>query len=408
MNKSLIILATFLAIGYTAINAQDPVVSITTKIANQGSYVTGYESEFKLIDHGTNLTWTAKNFNNNNSAWDNIRCGSKSSATVATITTDFAIASPINKVDVEVNRYKTGASNKMTSMSLLVSPNADMSESVSYDADISELPATTGTAVTISIPIAEPAADMYYQLKIEMPKVSSEGVFSVNSLAYYYITPPAAGEHTDLLDFNDTETILNAVADDATIEPGSDYSESGTNNLNGVSFLVGDVRVTLSKADGTIPPRWWEAKNITPELRLNPGNVMTFETTNPNSRLESVKFIQGNASSTYYDSLDSTVAATDLGESNLEDKQWTAPDGEDIHRLTLTFNDYCRCGAIRIVYLNNEGLTGISITTPIGESGSDTVEYFTLQGTRINVDNLTPGIYIMRRGAVTRKIAVNQ
>ena len=376
---------------------------IATKIANQGSYVTGYDKEFKLIDRASGRTWTAKNFNNNNSAWDNIRCGAKTGATTATITTDFAIADPISSVEVEVSRYKTGSTNRMTSMALLVSPNADMSGAVTYAADISGLPATTGTAVSINIPVDDPAEKMYYRLSVEMPKVSSEGVFSINSLKYYPVpAEKLEGEDCGTLDFTDKECIISAYSNEGTIASGSEYAESGTNNLDGAIFEVGDVRVSLSKADGTITPRWWESGTISPELRLNPDNVMTFETVKEGCRLLEVKFLPGNVNASYYDNL-AASANTNLGESALVDKTWRTPESGNVERLTLVFSDYCRCGSIRITYLDeNEGLAGVETITV----GDEPAEYFNLQGVKVNSDRLTPGIYIIRRGSHTTKALV--
>lgn len=407
MKKFLLLLLTIFTFGSGVVKAQDPVVSITTKIANQGSYVTGYDKEFKLIDPGSDRTWTVRNFNNNNSAWDNIRCGSKSAATTATITTDFAIASPITKVDVEISRYKTGSSQKMTSMKLLVSPNADMSNSTSYTADISGLPTTTGTPVTITIPVTDPEENMYYQLSIDMPKVSSEGVFSVNALEYYTYDPEEqAGVHSVVLDFTDEEATQEAYNGDGTIEPGSEYAETGTNNLNDAVFVVGDVRVSLSKAEGTIQPRWWESKTISPELRLNPDNVMTVEAIKQGCKLLEVKFLQGNANASYYDSLDAS-ADTNLGESELVDKVWSAPESGIVNRLTLVFKDYCRCGSIRITYFDEEeAATKTDTITDDIETGNEPVEYFNLQGMKVNNSNIAPGIYIVRRGDKTTKALV--
>ncbi|MDE7411453.1 MAG: hypothetical protein K2M94_05375 [Paramuribaculum sp.] len=408
MKKSLILLLTLITFGTCIISAQEPVVSILTKIANQGSYVTGYDKEFKLIDNRSNLTWTVRNFNNNNSAWDNIRCGSKSSATTATITTDFVIATPISKVDVEVSRYKTGSTNRMTSMALLVSPNADMSNSTSYSADISGLPITTGTPVIISIPVTAPAENMYYQLSVDMPKVSSEGVFSVNSLSYYpEVKEPEVGVHDGTLDFTEKQSVIDAYAGDGTIEPGGEYSESGTNNLNGATFTVGEVCVSLSKAEGTITPRWWESKTISPELRLNPDNVMTFEVIKQGCRLLEVKFLQGNATTSYYDALEAS-ATTNVGETALKDKTWSASDDEVVDRLTLVFSDYCRCGSIRITYFDeNEGMSGIeTISVNVGNE-IEPVEYYNLQGVKVNQGNIAPGIYIMRQGSKITKVILN-
>lgn len=408
MKKILILLLTFITFTSHAVTAQDPIVSIATKIANQGSYVTGYDKEFKLIDSGSGLTWTAQNFNNNNSAWDNIRCGSKSAATTATITTDFAIATPISKVDVEISRYKTGTSNRMSSMSLLVSPNADMSNSISYAADISGLPSTTGTPVTISIPVTAPAENMYYQLKVEMPKVSSEGVFSVNSLNYYpEISEPEIGVHEGTLDFTDKQSVIDVYTGDGSIEPSGEYAESGTNNLNGATFTVGYVCISISKAEGSTIPRWWESKTISPELRLNPDNVMTFEVTKQNCRLLEVKFLQGNASTSYYDALNAS-ATTNLGESTLENKTWSATDDEAVDRLTLVFSDYCRCGSIRITYYDeDENLAGVETISLNVESSNKSIEYFNLQGMKVSANNIVPGIYIKRCGTTTKKVRLN-
>ncbi|MDE6383018.1 MAG: hypothetical protein K2K79_01555 [Paramuribaculum sp.] len=401
---SLLLLLTIISFASTRASAQDPVVVIATKIANQGSYVTGYDKEFKLIDRTSGRTWTAKNFNNNNSAWDNIRCGAKTGATTATITTDFAITDPIGSVDVEVSRYKTGSTNRMTSMSLLVSPNADMSNATSYPADISGLPTSTGTAVTISIPVAAPAGNMYYRLSVEMPKVSSEGVFSVNSLKYFPVPEEEVeGKHCGTLDFTDKECIVAAYSNDGTIASGSEYAESGTNNLDGAVFEVGDVCVSLSKADGSITPRWWESNTISPELRLNPDNTMTFTTVKDGCRLLEVKFLQGNANATYYNNLDASVS-TNLGASALIDKTWNAPDDGIVNRLTLVFSDYCRCGSIRITYIDeNEGLAGIETITV----GEEPAEYYNLQGVKVTSHRLTPGLYIIRRGSRTTKALVH-
>lgn len=380
--------------------AEEPVVALATTIPNQGSYTTTYDQEFQLTDHG--LTWTAKNFNNNNSAWNNIRCGSKTAATTATITTDFMITQPIVRVDVEIERYKTGSTNRMTSMALLVSPNADMSQPTVYTADISSLPTATGTPVTIAIEIPVPDANLYYQLSIDMPKVSSAGVFAVNTIKYFAPSPEEVpGVHASTLNFTDKDELLANYMDDATIAPGGEYGESATNNLDGSSFLAGEAIVSLAKADGSIQPRWWESKTISPELRLNIDNTMTITMTNDDCRLLKVKFLQGNSDSGYFNAIDVTTAVTNLGTSSIADQCWKAEDSERIDRLTLTFNDYCRCGAIEITYLNEKESVASIALTPADNNTSAPAEYYNLQG--IRVTNLTPGLYIVHRGSATTK-----
>lgn len=183
MKKFLLLLSALLTSG--AVMAADLVVSITTDPANQKKGVQNYSSSFQIGEPNSDLTWTVANFNNNNKGWDNPRCGSKTAAYTATITTDFKISALISSVEVEVGRFQTGANDKMTSMSLLVSPNSDMSDATTYTADISGLPTAKNGTATITIDVPAPEGNMYYRLSIEMPKTTNNGVFSVNSLKYY-------------------------------------------------------------------------------------------------------------------------------------------------------------------------------------------------------------------------------
>ena len=407
MRKSLLLLLLFLILDAGIVMAQELAVSISTGYANQGSYVTGYDKEFKLIQPGSDLTWTAKNFSNNNSAWNDIRCGSKTSATTATVTTDFAIDASIVMVEVDVTRYKAGSSNNMSSMSLLVSPNADMSGADTYDVDISQLPASAGSTVTLSIPVTAPAPDMYYQLKVNMPKVYSEGSFSVNSIRYYEAGLAALdGAHEVTLDFTDRNALLEAYMGENDIEPSGEYPESASNNLNGVTFVKDAVSVHFEKGDATIVPRWWTSKVISPELRLNPDNTITVDVTETGYRLQRVKFLQGNADNSYFSHLDSTTAETDLGESTFTDKTWNAPEDGIVESLKLTFHDYCRCGQIKITYFEYEQPSGIENIAADNDGNSQPTEYFNLQGVKVDGGNLLPGLYIRRQGQETVKIHV--
>lgn len=287
-------------------------------------------------------------------------------------------------------------------MALLVSPNADMSQPTVYTADISSLPTATGTPVTIAIEIPVPDANLYYQLSIDMPKVSSAGVFAVNTIKYFAPSPEEVpGVHASTLNFTDKDELLANYMDDATIAPGGEYGESATNNLDGSSFLAGEAIVSLAKADGSIQPRWWESKTISPELRLNIDNTMTITMTNDDCRLLKVKFLQGNSDSGYFNAIDATTAVTNLGTSSIADQCWKAEDSERIDRLTLTFNDYCRCGAIEITYLNEKESVASIALTPADNNTSAPAEYYNLQG--IRVTDLTPGLYIVHRGSATTK-----
>ena len=405
MKKLLIVLSTLFAFCCLTSRAQEPVVSITTVIANQKSYASGYDKEFQLAKPGSDLSWTARCFSNNNSGWNDIRCGSKSAATTATLTTDFAIADPIAKVEIELTRYKTGSTNRMTSMSLLVSRSADMSEAAVYPCDIDQLPSSMGSSATISVDVAEPSENMFYQLCIEMPKVSSEGVFSVNSVKYFgKELTEMPGAHALTLDFTDATSLLDIYCGEGTILAGGDYGEAATNNLDGAKFRAGAVEVSIRKAEGSIQPRWWESKVISPELRLNPGNVIDFHVVDNGYKLYQVSFFQGGSVESYFESLDLAKVETNLGASAIENRTWTvAADNLCVNQLTLTINDYGRCGGMRIIYVEDENaLAGVDETIACDESASD--EYYNLQGMKVKFETAPPGIYIHRTAHEVRKV----
>ena len=89
-----------------------------------------------------------------------------------------------------------------------------------------------------------------------------------------------------------------------------------------------------------------------------------------------------------------------LNNTNLTFKYTTAnPD----HAANKTENQ------IGHLYLTGGTVTGIESvgsSSDAAENSDAPVEYYNLQGLRVNADNLTPGIYIRRQGSVATKIAV--
>lgn len=62
---------------------------------------------------------------------------------------------------------------------------------------------------------------------------------------------------------------------------------------------------------------------------------------------------------------------------------------------------------VQTIYLDTNDLTGISdLTQDNGAATGDPVEYFNLQGMKVDGSNLTPGIYIRRQGAATEKMII--
>lgn len=184
MKKLLLLLTTLFAL---VASAQDPVVSITTEVANQRSNVGAYNTSWKLGASGSDQTWTVYAFNNNqnSTSWNDARCGWKTNASVATISTDFAISAAIDKVTIDVTRIKNGANDKITSLKLLVSATADFAEATEYEADVTEIPTATNGKATLTINVTSAVANQYYRLSFDLPKATNNGWLSVKSISYY-------------------------------------------------------------------------------------------------------------------------------------------------------------------------------------------------------------------------------
>lgn len=125
--KKLLLMFVMALVGLVAF-AQDPIVSITTVVANQKSGVSSYTASWTLGAPESSETWTVENFNNNSSSesWNCMRCGRKDNTSVATITTDFAISASVNKVVVNMIPFiKTIDKDKLTALKLEISSTND-------------------------------------------------------------------------------------------------------------------------------------------------------------------------------------------------------------------------------------------------------------------------------------------
>lgn len=192
MRKFLLLLTTLFT--FSVAFAQDPVVSITTVEANQSKNCTGYSADAQLTNSADKTqTWSTYGFNFNNGNWGDIRCGNKSATKgyTATITTDFAVPASINKVEIELKHIKAATNDKLTSITLNVSDNSDMSSATDYsfsDADITafnSMSASTTTSKTISVDVTTPGANKYYRLSFAMPKVTTNGMCALISVKLY-------------------------------------------------------------------------------------------------------------------------------------------------------------------------------------------------------------------------------
>ena len=122
-----------------------------------------------------NVTWTMKNFNNNNNGWPYVRAGSKNNASVAEIITDSTMVDAITKVVVTVDKVTASSVN---SFKLIVASDANFEnviETVSLNIKKGE---NTFSCTT-------PMAKRYYKIVIDCKKASSNGIVQISKLEYY-------------------------------------------------------------------------------------------------------------------------------------------------------------------------------------------------------------------------------
>ena len=153
---------------------KETVVATATFSANTNSgKVSNYTNTWSVTCD--NVTWTMKNFNNNNNGWPYVRAGSKNNASVAEIITDSTMADSITKVVVTVDKVTARSVN---SFKLIVASDANFEnviETVSLNIKTGE---NTFSCTT-------PIANCYYKIVIDCKKASSNGIVQISKLEYY-------------------------------------------------------------------------------------------------------------------------------------------------------------------------------------------------------------------------------
>lgn len=218
--KKLLLMFVMTLVGLVAF-AQDPIVSITTVVANQKSGVSSYTASWILGAPESSETWTVENFNNNNSneSWNCMRCGRKSNTSVATITTDFAISASVNKVVVNMIPFiKTIDKDKLTALKLEISSTNDFTAPETTIAAENYMTATQKTEEDVTFTIPEPAANKYYRLVFECASTAANnGFVQVNSISYYGDADPTAGPAAPVIKMAANNMVEISAADGAQI-----------------------------------------------------------------------------------------------------------------------------------------------------------------------------------------------
>ncbi len=141
--------------------------------------------------------WTIENFNTNQAKWAYIRCGSKSKASVATITSP-AIDKAIGYVVVTIDAV---TKTNVNSLKLQVSTDEDFTnvteEVVASDIEPSELVFKTSKA----------AAGNFYKIVFDCAKGGTNGFVQVSKVAYY-----KEGDAPTIVDISNTPETAYTVA----------------------------------------------------------------------------------------------------------------------------------------------------------------------------------------------------
>jgi hypothetical protein len=248
MKKFLLSLACVLGLASSALADDAPFLTISTGTTNQQSKISTYTATWKLGESGSANTWTVANFNNNSSGWTNIRCGRKSNASTATIATDFQVFAKIDKVTVNMSLSIENKAN-LTSLTLLVSKNADFTDATTYSASDFQVTTTSDVPITIT----DPQDGCYYKLVFECSLAATANGFCwVNSISYYGEAgdAPAVSKPTISLGYDNKVTL--AVAEEgASIYYTLDGSEpTASSTLYTEPFAI--TEKTTVKAVGAL------------------------------------------------------------------------------------------------------------------------------------------------------------
>lgn len=162
-------------------NSSDTPVSIILSFPDDNmdnNKISSYTSDWlaKIGDY----SWTITAFNNNSwKDWKYIKCGSKNTATVASIATITPIPNKVTKVIVTFD--KISASDKIKSASLIVASDAE------YATVLETVPMTlenASAAVAKEYVVSSPAEGAYYKLVFDMDKTSGNGTIQISKIEY--------------------------------------------------------------------------------------------------------------------------------------------------------------------------------------------------------------------------------
>lgn len=135
-----------------------------------------YENSWHVTCDGTQ--WDMANFNNNKNVWNYVKCGRKNVASVATITSNAALADKISSVAVTIDKMTVSSVN---SIKLSVADNSDFTDAVDVTADSKDFKAG---GCTLNFTVATPAANKFYKLIFDCAAASGNGVIQLSKVVF--------------------------------------------------------------------------------------------------------------------------------------------------------------------------------------------------------------------------------
>lgn len=263
---------------------------------------------------------------------------------------------------------------------------------------------TEGAAIYYTVDGTTPttASDLYAgEIAITDPVTikaiaAKEGMLD-SEVATATFTVAREGEVEVTFDFTSEEAVKGYNPTLAAAEAGK-----GT-DLDGKTLVNEGISLTFAKAENTSnAPMWWHYRKTDgsveyTEARVYINNTMTI--TAPEDKLVSTVSFTQNTGSTNW--LGDWAAAFGEGWS---ESQKTYTHAQGVKSVSIVVPGNSRFATMTLTLVNDPDFSAISDID--ADNANAPVEYFNLQGIRVDAENLTPGIYVRRQGSEVVKVLV--